>query len=147
MQFTNAHAFGYSFDTHNHADRTPRTHQIDVSFNGGMVRVFRHHFTLEDAIGSHTCSLEALAGVRPMAFLSGVQFLTSSHCKLRQTTEGQKWKVLKSEEFKATSVHQHAESAYVLQDRDNVKANLGFTGILCSVWNMIFHWTMYASGE
>jgi hypothetical protein len=38
------------------------------------VRVFRLEFTLEDAIGSHACSLEALAGVRPMAFLSGVHF-------------------------------------------------------------------------
>jgi hypothetical protein len=27
------------------------------------VRVFRQKFTLEDAIGSHACSLEALAGV------------------------------------------------------------------------------------
>jgi long-chain-fatty-acid--CoA ligase ACSBG len=29
----------------------------------GTVRVFRHTFTLEDAIGSHACSLEALASV------------------------------------------------------------------------------------
>jgi hypothetical protein len=29
----------------------------------GTVRVFRQEFTLADAIGSHTCSLEALAGV------------------------------------------------------------------------------------
>jgi hypothetical protein len=29
----------------------------------GTVRVFRQTFTLEDAIGSHVCSLEAFAGV------------------------------------------------------------------------------------
>jgi hypothetical protein len=29
----------------------------------GTVRVFRQEFTLEDAIGSHTCSLEAFACV------------------------------------------------------------------------------------
>jgi hypothetical protein len=29
----------------------------------GTVRVFRQRFTLEDAVGSHACSLEALAGV------------------------------------------------------------------------------------
>jgi hypothetical protein len=39
---------------------------------------------------THACSLEALACVRPMAFLSGVfTFLTSSHCKLCPNTEGQ----------------------------------------------------------
>jgi hypothetical protein len=31
--------------------------------------------TLEDAIGPHSCSLEALACVRPMTFLSGVHCL------------------------------------------------------------------------
>jgi len=36
------------------------------------VRVFRQKSTLEYAIGSHTCSLEALACMRPMTFLSGV---------------------------------------------------------------------------
>jgi hypothetical protein len=41
----------------------------------GTVRVFRQKFTLEDAIGSHACSLEALACVCPMAFLSGVRYL------------------------------------------------------------------------
>jgi hypothetical protein len=39
----------------------------------GTVRVFRLKFTLEDAIGSHACLLEALACVRPMElFISGV---------------------------------------------------------------------------
>jgi hypothetical protein len=33
---------------------------------------FSTEFTLEDAIGSHACSLEALLCVRPMAFLSCV---------------------------------------------------------------------------
>jgi hypothetical protein len=35
--------------------------------------LFRQKFTPDDAIGSHTCSLEALARVRPMAFLSSVR--------------------------------------------------------------------------
>jgi hypothetical protein len=52
------------------------------------VRVFGQIFALEDAIGSHACSLEALAGVSPMPFLSGGHFLTGSHCKLRANTEG-----------------------------------------------------------
>jgi hypothetical protein len=39
------------------------------------VRVFRQKFTLEDAVGSHACSLEALPCVCPMAFLSGVHYL------------------------------------------------------------------------
>jgi hypothetical protein len=38
----------------------------------GTVHVFRQDFALEDAIGSHACSLEALTCVWPMAFLSGV---------------------------------------------------------------------------
>jgi hypothetical protein len=33
---------------------------------------FRQESTLEDAIGSHAGSLEALARVRPMVFISGV---------------------------------------------------------------------------
>jgi protein tyrosine phosphatase len=37
----------------------------------GAVRVFRQKFTIEDAIGSHACSLQ-----RPMAFLSEVHSLT-----------------------------------------------------------------------
>jgi hypothetical protein len=43
-------------------------------FLEGTVRVFRQKFTLEDAIGPHTCSLEALAGACPMAFISEVHF-------------------------------------------------------------------------
>jgi hypothetical protein len=35
----------------------------DARFLMGTVRVFRQKFTLEDAIGSHACSLEALADV------------------------------------------------------------------------------------
>jgi hypothetical protein len=42
----------------------------------GMLRVFGQQFTPEDAIGSHACLLEVLAGVRPMTFISGVH---SSH--------------------------------------------------------------------
>jgi hypothetical protein len=34
------------------------------------------------------CSLEALACVWPMAFLSGVHCLTGWHCKFRPNTEG-----------------------------------------------------------
>jgi hypothetical protein len=34
-------------------------HRIRMSSGSGTVRVSRQKFTLEDAIGSHTCSLEA----------------------------------------------------------------------------------------
>jgi hypothetical protein len=51
------------------------------------VRFFRQKSTLEDGIGSHACSLEALPCVWSRAFLSGVHFLTGSHCKLRPNTE------------------------------------------------------------
>jgi hypothetical protein len=40
------------------------------------VSVFRRDFTLKDAIGPHAYSFEALACVRPMAFLSGAHALT-----------------------------------------------------------------------
>jgi hypothetical protein len=33
------------------------------SFHAGTVRIFRQKFPLEDAIGSHACSLQALACV------------------------------------------------------------------------------------
>jgi hypothetical protein len=42
----------------------------------GTVRVFRQRSKLDDAIGSHACSLEALACVWSMTFLSG------AHCLL-----------------------------------------------------------------
>jgi hypothetical protein len=48
----------------------------------------KHRFALEDAIGSHACSLEALPYVRHIAFLSGVHFRTGSHRKFRLNTEG-----------------------------------------------------------
>jgi NADH dehydrogenase FAD-containing subunit len=54
----------------------------------GTVRAFRQNFTIENGIGSYACSLEALEGVRPMAFLMGGHFLTGLHCKLRPNTEG-----------------------------------------------------------
>jgi hypothetical protein len=46
------------------------------------VRFFRQKLTLEDAVGSHTCSLQ---------WHSSRVFtpLTGSHCKLRPNTEGQ----------------------------------------------------------
>jgi hypothetical protein len=47
--------------------------------------VFEEDFALEDAIGSHACPLEALACVRPMAFLSGVHCL--SPCALSMTSQ------------------------------------------------------------
>jgi hypothetical protein len=37
--------------------------QRRASYPTGMVRVFRQKFTLDDAIGSHACSLEALTCV------------------------------------------------------------------------------------
>jgi hypothetical protein len=39
------------------------------------VRSSQHQFTLEDAIGSHACSLDALACVRPNAIPFGVEIL------------------------------------------------------------------------
>jgi hypothetical protein len=42
-----------------------------LKINGIVRGFFRQRFTLEDAVGSHACSLEALACVQPMAFLSG----------------------------------------------------------------------------
>jgi hypothetical protein len=41
------------------------------------VRVFRQKLTIEDPIGSHACSLEALTCVLPMTFLPEVHSLTS----------------------------------------------------------------------
>jgi hypothetical protein len=53
------------------------------------VRVFRQQFTLEDAIGSHTCSLEALAGVCGKLHSSRVFTpLIGWHCKSHPNTEG-----------------------------------------------------------
>jgi hypothetical protein len=46
-----------------------------VIAEAGTVRVFRHGVALEDAIGSHACSLEARACMWPIAFLSGVNHL------------------------------------------------------------------------
>jgi hypothetical protein len=46
--------------------------------NDGTVRVFRQNFALEDAIGSHACSLQALTCVGPMVFLSEAHVLTVS---------------------------------------------------------------------
>jgi hypothetical protein len=40
----------------------------------GAVRVFRQDFPLEDAIGSHACSLAALACVLSMTFLLGPSY-------------------------------------------------------------------------
>jgi hypothetical protein len=53
-----------------------------------MLLVFRRIGALDDAIGSHACSLEATSCVRPMTFLSGVHFLTGWHCKFRPNTAG-----------------------------------------------------------
>jgi hypothetical protein len=50
----------------------------DVVFGAYGARFLRHEFALQDAIGSHACSLQPArfkrAGVRPMAFLSVVHF-------------------------------------------------------------------------
>jgi hypothetical protein len=42
----------------------------------GMVIILELKFALGHAIGSHTCSLEALACVRPITFLSGAHYLS-----------------------------------------------------------------------
>jgi hypothetical protein len=46
-----------------HDDVLPAIQTALEGLGVGTVRVFRQGFTLEDAIGSHTCSLEALACV------------------------------------------------------------------------------------
>jgi hypothetical protein len=69
------------------ASTTPPT-QWSTRPKVGTVRVFRQKFTLEDAIGSHACSLEALTCVRPMAFLSEVHCSYRCHHELRRNTEG-----------------------------------------------------------
>jgi hypothetical protein len=51
------------------------------------VRVLRQEVTREDAIGSHTCSLEVSMRVTN-GILSGGHSLTGSHCKSRPNTEG-----------------------------------------------------------
>jgi hypothetical protein len=53
------------------SDETPRVH-ITSFVRVGCGARFRQAFTLEDAIGSHACSLEALACVCSMPFLSEV---------------------------------------------------------------------------
>ena len=59
-----------------------------VIAEAGTVRVFRHGVALEDAIGSHACSLEARACMWPIAFLSGVNSTAHRfHHKLRCNTE------------------------------------------------------------
>jgi Leucine-rich repeat (LRR) protein len=54
-----------------------------------MVHVFRQEFTLEEAIGSHVCSLESSKRVTVQCHSSRAStLLTGSHCKLRPNTEG-----------------------------------------------------------
>jgi hypothetical protein len=52
------------------------------------VRAFQKRISPKDALGLHSCSLEALTGGRRTAFFSGSHFLTDSHCELRPNTEG-----------------------------------------------------------
>jgi hypothetical protein len=54
----------------------------------GTVRVFRQRFTLEDAIGSHACSLQASRRVTQWHSSRMFTPLTGSHCKLRPNAEG-----------------------------------------------------------
>jgi hypothetical protein len=58
----------------------------------GMVLVFRQDRALEDVIGSHACSLQALAGVRPMAFLLRVHSSYRCHNKLCRNAEGNQYR-------------------------------------------------------
>jgi hypothetical protein len=58
----------YAFGGHN-ADGIVNT--MELLYGARL----RQRFTLEDAIGSHACSLEARSCVRPMVFLSGVYCL------------------------------------------------------------------------
>jgi hypothetical protein len=54
----------------------------------GTARVFRQRFTLEDAIGSHTCSLEANMRVANSIHLGCFTPFTSWHRKFRSNTKG-----------------------------------------------------------
>ena len=54
---------------------------------GSMVRVFRQKFALEDAIGSHACSLEASRRVTNGIPLGCPLFLTGLYCKFRPNTK------------------------------------------------------------
>jgi hypothetical protein len=54
----------------------------------GTVRVFRKKIYLEDAIGSHACSLEALHACDQWHSSRVFTPLTGWHCKLRPNTEG-----------------------------------------------------------
>jgi hypothetical protein len=60
---------------------------VTRSASNGTVRVFRQKFTLDDAIGSHACSLQAIRCVTNGIPL-GCPLLTGSHCKFRPNTEG-----------------------------------------------------------
>jgi hypothetical protein len=53
------------------------------------VRVFRQEFTLEDAIGSHACLLQANMCVTQWHSSRVPTPLTGWHCKFRPNTEGQ----------------------------------------------------------
>jgi hypothetical protein len=56
---------------------------------GCTVRFFLQNRALEDTIGSHACSVEALACVWPIAFLSGVHSSYRYHHELcRNTLKG-----------------------------------------------------------
>jgi hypothetical protein len=54
----------------------------------GTVRVFREEFTLDDAVGSHACSLEASRHVTNGIPLGVSLLLPAAHCKLCPNTEG-----------------------------------------------------------
>jgi glutathionyl-hydroquinone reductase len=85
-----------------------RLHEIDAlnarvyqDINNGTVRVFRQRFALEDAIGSHACSLEASNRVTNAIPLGCPLPLTIWHWKLRHNT----LKVLTALASRATRPH------------------------------------------
>ncbi len=58
------------------------------TLENGTVPVFRRSGALEDSIGSHACSLEALACMRSMSLLSEVHSLTGWYGEFVHNTEG-----------------------------------------------------------
>jgi hypothetical protein len=68
-----------------------RTMPTMLELGAGYGARFRQKMTLEDAIGSHACSLEANMRVTNGIPLGCFTPLTGSHCKFRPNTEGVGW--------------------------------------------------------
>jgi hypothetical protein len=88
----NGDSVSLSLDYKSHADAS------GGPLSPGTVHFFRQSVTLDDDIGSHACSLEALACVRPIPFLSVFSPLTGWHCTIHPNTEGDVGKIIKDDD-------------------------------------------------